>query len=239
MEKKIIEKERINRRHFLRLAGGTMGAISLGLMIPASKVSLASEIIFPEPSCDGGEIKMDKRILVAYASEYGSTAGVAEAIGKELCAKGAGVDVRLVKKVTSLSPYRAVIVGSPIYRGKLMPETVKFLKENSEILSKVPVAYFVVCMTMQNPTEENRQKALAYLDPVGHSVPQVKPVKIGLFAGALHYDNLSWLMRKIVKSKGSPEGDFRDWDAIRSWAAHLGEIQGQLNSLRPVSSSVA
>jgi menaquinone-dependent protoporphyrinogen oxidase len=239
MERKIIEKERINRRLFLRLAGGTMGAISLGLLIPDNKVSLASEIMFPEPSCDGGEIKMDKRILVAYASEYGSTAGVAEAIGKELCTKGASVDVRLAKKVTNLSPYRAVIVGSPVYRGKWMPETIKFLKENSEILSKIPVAYFVVCMTMQNPTEENRRKALAYLDPVGHSVPQVKPVKIGLFAGALHYDKLSWLMRKIIKSKGSPEGDFRDWDAIRTWAAHLDEIHGLLNSLRSASPSAA
>jgi menaquinone-dependent protoporphyrinogen oxidase len=223
MERKIIEKERINRRHFLRLAGGAIGVFSLGLMIPNTKVSLASEILFPEPSC-GGENKMDKKILVAYASEYGSTAGVAEAIGKELCNKGESVDVRLVKKVNDLSAYRSVIIGSPIYRGKWMPETVKFLQKNSEILSKVPVAYFVVCMTMQNPTEENRQKALAYLDPVGHAVPQVKPVKIGLFAGALYYDKLPWLMRTIVKSKGSPEGDFRDWNAIRAWATQLNEI---------------
>lgn len=236
MERKTIEKERINRRLFLRLAGGTMGAVSLGLLIPDNKISLASDIIFPEPSC-GGEIKMDKKILVAYASEYGSTAGVAEAIGKELCDKGASVDVRLVKKVTSLSPYRAVIVGSPIYRSKWMSETVKFLKENSEILSKVPLAYFVVCMTMQKPTEENRRKALAYLDPVGRSVPQVKPVQVGLFAGALHYDKLSWITRKIVQSKGSPEGDFRDWNAIRAWAGHLDEIHGLLNSLRSASSS--
>ena len=236
MERKIIEKEQINRRLFLRLAGGTMGAISLGLLIPNRQVSLASEIIFPEPSCDGGETKMDKRILVAYASEYGSTAGVAEAIGKELCNKGAGVDVRLVKKVTDRSAYRSVIVGSPIFRGKWMSETVKFLKENSEILSKVPVAYFVVCMTMQKQTEESRQKALSYLDPVRRSVPQVKPVQVGLFAGALHYDKLSWITRKIVQSKGSPEGDFRDWDAIRAWAAHLDEIQA-LNSFDPVSSA--
>jgi menaquinone-dependent protoporphyrinogen oxidase len=239
MERKVIEKERISRRHFLRRAGGTIGAVSLGLMIPNTKVSLASEILFPEPSCDGGKIKMDERVLVAYASEYGSTAGVAEAIGKELCNKGANVDVRLVKKITSFNNYRAVIIGSPIYRGKWMPETVKFLKENSEVLSKVPVAYFVVCMTMQKPTEENRQKALSYLDPVRRSVPQVNPVKIGLFAGALHYDKLSWLMRTIVKSKGSPEGDFRDWNAIRAWAAHLGEIHGLQNSLRSASSSVA
>jgi menaquinone-dependent protoporphyrinogen oxidase len=225
MERKIGEENWIDRRLFLRLAGVTMGAVSLGFLIPNNKVSWASEIVFPEPSC-GGEIGMDKRILVAYASEYGSTAEVAEAIGKELCNKGASVDVRLARKVTGLGPYQAVIVGSPIYRGKWMTDVVRFLQENSGTLSKIPVAYFIVCMTMQNPTEENRRKALAYLDPVYNSVPQVKPVEIGLFAGALHYNKLPWLMRKILKSKGLPEGDFRNWDTIRTWAVHLNEIQG-------------
>jgi len=225
MERKISEKKWINRRLFLRLAGVTMGVVSLGLLIPSNKASLASEIIFPEPSC-GGEGKMDRKILVAYASEYGSTAGVAEAIGKELCNTGASVDVRLVKNVTGLSTYRGVIIGSPVYKGKWRPEAVKFLQENSTMLSKIPVAYFVVCMTMQNPTEENRRKASGYLDSVHHSVPQVNPVKVGLFAGALHYDKLPWLMRKILESKGLPEGDFRDWDNIRAWAAHLHEIRG-------------
>ena len=223
MERKIIEKDRINRRLFLGLVCRTMGAVSLGFLIPNNKVSLASEIVFPESSCEG-EIKMNRKILIAYASEYGSTAGVAEAIGKELCNKGASVDVRLAKKVIHLSSYRGVILGSPIYKGKWMSAAVKFLEENSGMLSKIPVAYFVACMTMQNPTEDNRQKALAYLDSVRQSVPQVKPLKIGLFAGALHYDKLSWLMSKILKSKGLPEGDFRNWDIIRTWAAHLHEI---------------
>ena len=130
MEREINEEKWVNRRLFLRLAGVTMGAVSLGL-IPNNKVGLASEIVFPEPSC-GGETKMDRKILVAYASEYGSTAGVAEAIGKELCNKGASVDVRLVKKLPlDLSTYQAAIVGSPIYRGKGMTDVVRFLQENS------------------------------------------------------------------------------------------------------------
>ncbi len=38
-----------------------------------------------------------QKILVAYASKYGSTGGVADAIGKGLCSKGAAVDVLLMK----------------------------------------------------------------------------------------------------------------------------------------------
>jgi menaquinone-dependent protoporphyrinogen oxidase len=56
------------------------------------------------------------------------------------------------------------------------------------------------------------------MDPLLEAVPEIKPISIGTFAGALDYQNLSWLNKKIMKSKGSPEGDFRDWDAIRAWA---------------------
>jgi menaquinone-dependent protoporphyrinogen oxidase len=73
-------------------------------------------------------------------------------------------------------------------------------------------------MTLCKPTAENRVKVLAYLDPVLKAIPEIKPVGIGTFAGALDYSNLSWLNKKILKSKGTPEGDFRDWNAIRAWA---------------------
>jgi menaquinone-dependent protoporphyrinogen IX oxidase len=42
---------------------------------------------------------MSDKILVAYASRAGSTAGVAEAIGTALAESGAQVDVRLMKGV--------------------------------------------------------------------------------------------------------------------------------------------
>jgi menaquinone-dependent protoporphyrinogen oxidase len=92
------------------------------------------------------------------------------------------------------------------------------VKNNVEVLRRIPVAYFLVCMTLWKPTEENRAKVLAYLDPVLEATAEIKPVGIGAFAGALDYTNLSWLNKKILKSKGTPEGDFRDWKAIRTWA---------------------
>jgi menaquinone-dependent protoporphyrinogen oxidase len=48
--------------------------------------------------------------------------------------------------------------------------------------------------------------------------PEIRPVAIGTFAGALDYSNLNWVYKKILKSKGAEEGDFRDWNAIRAWA---------------------
>lgn len=215
METKDTRPMRISRREFLMLAGGLISAISLGNMSPP-RLSHAAATEFPELKC-GNKSNMEKKILVVYASKYGSTGGVADAIGKELCSKGAAVDVLLTKNAVNLRSYQGVVVGSAIYMGRWLPDVVDFLKSNCEVLSQMPVAYFLVCMTMCKPTEENRRKALAYLDPVLQTVPQIKPVAIGTFAGALDYSNLSWLNTKILKSKGTPEGDFRDWSAIRAW----------------------
>jgi menaquinone-dependent protoporphyrinogen oxidase len=217
METKDNKQRNMGRRDFLALTGAIIGTLSLGSLSAAGSGYAASTVL-SESSCGDKNNNLAKKILVTYASKYGSTGGVAEAIGKELCGEGAKVDVLLARNVKNLSSYQGVVVGSAIYRGKWMAEAVDFVKASDEILRQVPVAYFIVCMTMHQPSEENRRKAIAYLDPVLQAIPQVKPVDIEPFAGAMHYSNLSWLNKKIIISKGLPEGDFRNWEAIRAWA---------------------
>jgi len=209
-------EKKMNRRDFLLITGGIISALSLADLLP-SATSHAAAIEFPESKCEGNSM-VNKRILVAYASKYGSTGGIAETIGKELCREGATVDILQVKNAIDVNSYQGVIIGSAVYMGKWLPDATDFVKTNCEMLQRVPVAYFMACMTLHNPTEENRRTVLAYLNPVLKAIPDVKPVKIGTFAGALDYNNLSWLNKKILKSKGTPEGDFRDWKAIHAWA---------------------
>ena len=205
---------RVSRRDILALSVSVITAMSLGGTLDAG-VSHAEDFKFPEGRCVG---KMKKSVLVTYASKYGSTGGVAEAIGKELCAKGVNADVALIENAGDIRSYQGVVVGSAIYMGKWMSEAIDFVNKNQDILCQMPVAYFLVCITLSRPTEEKRTQVLSYVDPILKAVPKVKPVGIGTFAGALNYSNLSWLTKKIMKSKGSPEGDFRDWNAIRAWA---------------------
>ena len=207
---------RVSRRDFLALSTGLITAMSLGGMSGAG-ISHAAEMTFAEGSCEGKQ-NMGKRVLITYASKYGSTGGVADAIGKELCSKGLATDVVLIKNANNVSSYQGVVIGSAIYRGKWLSEALDFVEKNRDILLQVPVAYFLVCMTLSRPTEENRTQVLSYMDPILTAVPEIKPVGIGTFAGALDYNNLSWINKKILESKGSPEGDFRDWNAIRTWA---------------------
>lgn len=212
----------VSRRDFLVLSAGLITAMSLG----GSADVGAADIHFPESRC-GGEKNMKKKVLVAYASKYGSTGGVAEAIGKELCSNDVAADVVLIKNAANISSYQGVIIGSAIYMGKWMSEAVDFVKKNKDILRNVPVAYFLVCMTLSQPTEKKRAEVLSYMDPILKAVPEIMPVGIGTFAGALDYNNLSWINKKILKSKGTPEGDFRDWNDIRAWArkTSLGEVR--------------
>ena len=194
------------------------GAISLPNRAHAAKV------VFAEPSC-GKEGGITKKVLIAYASMSGSTGGVAEAIGRTLCDSGARVDVRLVDSVRELESYDAVVVGSAIRSDKWLSDAKKLVETNRRVLAGKPVAYFLTCLTLVNPAEEARRKALAFLDPVLNDVPEVQPVDIGLFAGELDYSKLSWMvslvMKQKMKDKGITEGDYRNWDAIRSWAEGL------------------
>lgn len=158
---------------------------------------------------------MSDKILVAYASKCGSTAEVAKAIGRVLCDGNVAGDVRLAKDVTDVSAYRAVVVGSAIRMGKWLPDAAKFVETHRDALRQLPVAYFAVCLTLGEDTEENRRTAMAYLDPVR---TLVQPVDVGLFAGAMDHGKLSLPVRLVIKAMKTPEGDFRDWDSIRAWA---------------------
>ncbi len=164
---------------------------------------------------------MSDKILIAYATAAGSTGEIAEAIGQAMRDGGATVDVRPAKDVADVSEYRAAVVGSGVRAMRPYKEAVAFVERHQQALSQMPVAYFVVCMTMAQDTEENRRSARAYLEPLHQAGPEVQPVDEGLFGGAMDYSKLSLPMRLIIKAMKKPEGDFRDWDAIEAWATNL------------------
>ncbi len=158
---------------------------------------------------------MADRILVAYATRYGSTRGVAETIGDELQKAGEAVDVRPITGVADLSPYRAAIIGSPIYMGKWLPESQTFIEKNQQHLKKIPVAYFAVGFTVKEGTPGIIRKAEASMDQVRLIV---NPVEVGIFPGKLDTARLSIADRAIITLIRAKTGDFRDPGAARTWA---------------------
>jgi menaquinone-dependent protoporphyrinogen oxidase len=161
---------------------------------------------------------MNDKVLVAYASKCGSTGEVAEAIARELVARGKAVDVRLAQNVSSLNGYQAVIVGSAIRMGNWLPEAVKFVETHQQVLRQLPTAFFTVHMMNLGDDETSRKNRLAYLDPVRKIMTPQQKV---FFAGKMDLARLSFLDRFIAKAVKAADADLRDWQAIRGWAKQI------------------
>ncbi len=62
------------------------------------------------------ENEMDNQVLVTYASKHGATAKIVEKIDQVLGQSGLSTDVLPVDSVGDLTPYKAVVLGSAVYR---------------------------------------------------------------------------------------------------------------------------
>lgn len=167
---------------------------------------------------------MGKRILVTYASRTGTTAGVADAIGKTLIDSGLAADIMPMQKVTDLSAYTAVVAGSAIQASKWLPEAIEFLNINREELSLKPFALFHVCMTLAMPNSEKyRQGVSDWMKPVRDIV---RPFEEAFFAGRLDLKSIPSFSDRLkfrisVWMGVWKEGDHRDWEEIRKWTETL------------------
>jgi menaquinone-dependent protoporphyrinogen oxidase len=167
---------------------------------------------------------MNKKILVTYASRTGSTAQIAKAIYKTLTQNGENAELLPMQDIKDLSPYRAVILGSPIRKSQWLPEAMQFLQIHKAELVRKRVATFTVCITMAMSNDERYQDAVRkWIAPVR---AQVHPVSEGLFAGRLDFKKLPWtvdtlLFRVTVALGILPKGDHRDWNAVHTWAESL------------------
>ena len=160
--------------------------------------------------------------MIAYASKYGTTGEVAEAIARTLSQQGAAADTMPIAEVRDLSVYDAVVIGGAIHYDKWMSEARHFVTANEDMLSTLPVAYFFTCGILAEGSEKAENKALRYAGKLEALSDQIKPVSIGRFAGALDYGKMNLLTRiawKIVFTVvfRAREGDHRDWDAISAW----------------------
>ncbi len=165
---------------------------------------------------------MNTRVLVAYASKYGATGEIAEKIGHVLRDGGLSVDVLSVQQVDGLTAYQAVVLGSAVYVGQWRDEAVKFLETNEYVLADLPVWLF-----SSGPTGEGDpvtlMKGWHFPSAQQAIADHIKPRDMALFHGFLNTKELNFVERMLIKGIGSPTGDFRDWDAITTWAQGIAE----------------
>lgn len=210
--------ESITRREFL--VGGALlvaGVAATGVSGCTSSNADKPEVPTPSHTYQGGT-PMSEKILVGYATRTGSSVGVAEAIGETLAKRGFDVDVKPLRERPSLEGYDAAVIGSAVNGGQWLPEAVGYVESNSAALNRIPVAAFCVHIMNAGDDEKATKRRLAYLDKVR---AVVKPADEGFFLGkGPTAEDASLIMRWAFKAfGGSGEGDCRDWDKIRGWAA--------------------
>ena len=164
---------------------------------------------------------MPASVLVAYATRYGSTQEVAEAVAATLRERRWEVDLRPAREVRSLEGYSAVVLGTALYMFRLHKDARRFLTRHREALSKRPVAIFA--MGPFNNDERDWQAVRAQLDKELAMFPWLVPIAHEVFGGKFDPAKLRFPYNLVPYLKRLPASDIRDWTAINAWASSIAE----------------
>ncbi len=185
------------------------------------------------------------KALIAYATRYGATTGTSEEIAKVFREEGIDVKVANVKeeKITDISEYDLIIIGSGMQMGKWTNEAESFLQRFHKGFANKKLALFV--STMKSVSErEGKTEDVANMRKVALEDKVLKynlqPVALGFFGGVLDFNKMNFLMRRtmgFLKPQLEKDGfqevqpglyELRDWGEIRNWARELATriIQG-------------
>lgn len=171
------------------------------------------------------------KVLVAYATRHGSTAGIAQRIAAALSARGHPAEAVSVEDAGPVEGYDAVVLGGAAYMFHWLKPALQFARRHQAALAQRPVWLFSSgplgtadvdaegkdVRAAARPTEFD--ELTTTLSPRGERVffgaydPDQKPVGLG--------ERLTRAMpagRELL-----PEGDFRDWDDIDAWATQIAE----------------
>lgn len=167
-------------------------------------------------------------VLIVFASTHGHTAKVASRLARALERDGTGVQVHDVASAEDLKPsdYDGVIVGASIHGGRHQPEIVEWVRGHAISLSGMPSAFFSVCLTAADDTEESRQATRDYLDDFLDDTGWT-PARTASVAGALQYreyDFVTRLVMRVLMRRGEHPTDttrdyeYTDWEAVDQFA---------------------
>ena len=165
---------------------------------------------------------MSSSVLVAYATRYGSTQEVAEAVAATLRESGVEADTLPVREVRTLAEYGPVVLGAPLFMFRWHKDAIRFLSRHREALRQRPVAVFALGPTHDPHDEKEWQGSRAQLDREPAKFPWLKPVALQMFGGKYDPTKLGFPIKSLAGS--APASDIRDWTAIRAWAAGLKPI---------------
>ena len=177
------------------------------------------------------------RVLVAHASKHGATAGIAARIAHSLTSAGHDVTVHPVTDAGDPAGFDAVIVGSATYMGHWLKDAKAYLRQHRESLVTLPVWLFSSGPIGEAKVDKEGKDLREATAPqeLPELLASVHPREHRVFFGALDPKHLTLPERALRKLPAGremfPEGDFRDWEDIDAWAAHVAAELKQHNPL--------
>ncbi len=163
------------------------------------------------------------KVLVAYATSYGSTKEIAEVISETLRNQGLAVDCEPMRNVRILEGYSAVVLGAPLYMFHWHKDALRFLSQHRKVLADhLPIAIFAGGPFGKEEGNE-WQEVRAKLDLELAKFPWLTPVSVEIVGGKFDPTKLRFPYNLIPALKKMPASDLRDWVAIRAWAKSLAE----------------
>jgi len=163
---------------------------------------------------------MSVSVLVAYATNYGSTQEIAEQVAATLRERGLEVDLQPMRQVRTLEGYRAVVLGAPLFMFHWHKDALQFLSRNREALTELPVAIFAGG-PFSTGDEKEWQEVRSQLDKELAKFPWLSPVAVEVVGGRFDPTKLRFPLNLLPALKQMPASDLRDWTAIRAWASNL------------------
>jgi len=152
---------------------------------------------------------------------------VAETVAGELRGMGFHVVEAALQDAPDPAGFSAVVVGAPIRYDRWHRPMRDYVARHGDALAGKPCAAFFTCLTLSRRTPEALNQASEYARRVAFSFPGLDPDSVGRFGGVLDYGRfpipLRWAAWAMMSAIGVTQGDYRNWDEIRSWARAVGE----------------
>lgn len=166
------------------------------------------------------------RALIVYETLTGTTREIAEEIGRTMADEGVGVTLARVSDDVSAAEYDLVVLGAPIRGARWVQGAAGFLREQRADLRGRLLAVFAVGATLRPESDDPDAESTvrAAVDSVLYSAAPARACEMRWFAGRVDSSLLTGSARLMFRLARIPEGDWRDWDAVRGWARHLARI---------------
>ena len=160
---------------------------------------------------------MPRRVLVAYASAAGSTAGIAERIAEVLRTAGCTVRCQQASGDLDLQDVDVLVVGSAVHDMAWLPPSVELLRRAAAAGAADVWCFSVGGVLPHGPL--TRKLAAVEARRIGERFPAgLRTRDHRMFGGVVELAGVPLLGRLFFRMIGGTAGDRRDWSSVEAWA---------------------